>query len=205
MGRRLLLHVRTFFNRLRKSGQAFPFIVSRAWMLYRIEVLHPPPGHTATPYVLRDIIKETRCIYGQTRCHIPEDKSSLIPLWEPQTSHHCPQQRHQYHEATNNMMINTNSSQKYTKMGAVAKHDTIYFEHLRGPHPKTKYIHITTPDTPTSIKSSIVHTKTTPSQRQFPDHVGWPQFYVYILKCKISSLPYELIKLIHTAQTTILN
>jgi len=58
----------------------FPFIVSGAWMLYRIEVLHPPQEHKATPSVLMDIIQETRRIYRQTWRHIPEDKSSLIPL-----------------------------------------------------------------------------------------------------------------------------
>jgi len=142
-------------------------------MLYRTEDLHPPPGHTATPSVLRNVTKETRCTYRQTRCNIPEDKSSLIPLWEPQISHHCPQWRHQYHEAMNNMMVYTNSSHKHTKIGAVAKHDTIFLEHLRGPHPKTKYMHITTSDTPTGIQSSIVHTNMTPSQKAFPDHVRW--------------------------------
>jgi len=70
------------------------------------------------------------------------------------------------------MMVYTSSSHTYTKMGAEAKHDTIFVEDLRGPHPKTKYMRITTPDTPTGIQSSIVHTNTTPAQKEFPDHVG---------------------------------
>lgn len=65
----------------------------------------------------------------------------------------------------NNIMVYTNSSLKYTKMGAEAIHDTIFLEHLRALHPKTKYMHITTSDTPTGIESSIVHTNTTPSQK----------------------------------------